>query len=186
MTRAMQTRLLLFCFALPLVGLLPTALQASTAQPAAQAAADAPVWSNRLTLVEAEMLGDFPIRWDARGILLRLSDPAGGRALVCTVKRRRSVCLPREADGFGTNFIRGLQVTAMLRNTNVVATLALRRSQQRCTVYVDGQPALSFADVWEGPLVLATPAQAVPAEAGEGFTQRLAPFRFQDDFLVDK
>jgi hypothetical protein len=143
-------------------------------------------WTNRLVIADAEALGDFTLRWDDKGTLLRLSDAQGERPLVCTIKRRRSTCIGTPAKVFGQPFMDGVRVTAMLPNTNATATLSLRRSRQRCTLYVDGQPALSFSDLWNGAIALATVREALPDPIEAGFVQRLGHFSFSDDFLIDQ
>ncbi len=172
---------LLFC--LPLAAESPAT---SNTLPAAPSAAIDTGWTQRLTMVHSESLGDFTMRWSDTGSVVRLTDASGMTNLTCTLKRRRSVWEGSPAAVFDAAFDEGTLVTAMHRNTNAVATVALRRSRQRCVLYVDGQPTLGFPDVWPGLITLSIPAADLPEAAEEGFEQRLGPFTFNDDFLIDK
>ncbi|MDD5705878.1 MAG: hypothetical protein PHR35_08130 [Kiritimatiellae bacterium] len=155
-----------------------------TVSQAASASASAPMWTNRVEVTPSEALADFPATWTGRELPLQLSDPSGKRVLRCDLRTRRSSLMGTPTGVFDTAFTGGVRVTAMLTPATNLVTVALRRSRQVCTLYVDGQPALAFADRWEGPLLVATPADALPDGESEGYVQRLGDFSFADDFMV--
>ena len=181
LTRLLSLAVLLLCA--PLAA--ETAAAPAAPPPAPAAAAAGTNWIQRLALAHSETLGSFTMQWSDTGSVVRLSEPSGVTNLVCTLKRRRSAWSGSPSTAFDAAFGDGTLVTAMHRNTNAVATVAVRRSRQRCTLYVDGQPTLGFPDVWPGAIALAIPADARPEPAEEGFEQRLGRFTFNDDFLIE-
>ena len=170
---------------LPLAAASPAA--SNTPPDAPSAAVTNSGWTQRLTMEHSESLSDFTMHWSDTGSVVRLSDASGVTNLVCTLKRRKTTWRGAPSAVFDTTFDEGTRVTAMHRNTNAVATVALRRSRQPCVIYVAGQPALAMPDVWAGlPLTIEIPAANLPGDAEEGFEQRLGTFTFHDDSLTDK
>lgn len=145
-----------------------------------------PIWTNLLVITANEALAELPIAWSDRGTPLRLTAADGSQALTCHLRQRRSSIEWQTPPRCDHPFEASIVATMMLPNTNAVALLEVRRSRQRCHLYVDGQPALSFADIWDGDLVVATAAATHHETEEESFVQRLGPFLFEDDFLIDK
>ncbi len=147
-------------------------------------AATAVEWEMRVSIASSEALADFPVQWGGEDLRVRLSQADGSGELLCLLKPRLSRILSAEGARFDPAFHDAVQITRMLPPATNETLVAVRRHRQGITLYLDGQPALRFPDRWEGELRVAVPSTAIPDEDVGGYVQRLADFRFEDDFML--
>lgn len=142
-------------------------------------------WINVLDIDSAEALADFQSVWNQNGTEITLANSNGINRIVCHLKRRRSFVEWTGDAPLPPSFSTSARSTMMLPNTNLTATISLRRSRQRVAIYVDAQPALYLEDIWDGNIIVQVPMDNIPADGSDGFVQRLAPFVFDDAFMTE-
>ncbi|MBP5510550.1 MAG: hypothetical protein J6Z49_06510 [Kiritimatiellae bacterium] len=112
---------------------------------------------------------------------VRLGDPAGGGVEVVLGKGGTNVVFP--PDKYRGQSGRLVTFPCPPLSSNTVFTL--RRTSAAWGCYVDDKPVARMPELWAGPLRLEHRSGLTPPKnAADSYTQKLAPFVFEDNFLV--
>jgi hypothetical protein len=150
--------------------------------------ASAGVWTNRLVIPDRQALASWNCTWTTSGIPVQID--AGQRdTLDFLLQPGRPPAItgsraPRLPNGFDNL----LQKWPVPTPATPVVTLSLRRQSQAWLLYVADQPVARFQEPWTNAIVtIRHPADLLPPDGlRDEYVQRLAPFRFDDTFLIPK
>jgi len=143
------------------------------------------LWTNRLEVADRHALVSLTCRWPADGLDLQLAATNGAALKFHLVAGRKPVTRLLSSRLLPDAFEDRIQTwPAPAPATNLVA-VAWRRASRAWMVYVNDQPVARFPEPWIGPVAVSHPLSALPAMADrDQYVQRLAPFTFEDAFMV--
>lgn len=116
---------------------------------------------------------------------VRVTNPDSGGSLDLTLSEGHTGCRLLPEQMFPKATERRLVTQPCPALTNALCWFTLKRTEDAWTCYVDDQLVLRLPELWSGALRLDHAPGAMPDEkARDDYTQRLGPFKFEDNFLV--